>query len=98
MGIIKRIFKVFAQSVARYGIGNYGSAALFARHHICSKRYKAVAVNFLAVSPNASRAVNVGVENNAEVGVIILNRRAYALHSVLVFGVGYVVREHSVRL
>ena len=98
MRVVKAIFKVFAQPVARYGIGNYGSAAIFARHHIRGKRYKAVAVNFLTVSPNAARAVNVGIKNNAEVGVIILNRRAYALHSVLVFGVGYVVREHSVRL
>ena len=98
VGIVKRIFKIFAQPVARYGIGNYGGAALFARHHICGKRYKAVAVDFLAVSPNAARAVNIGIENNTEIGVIIPDRRAYASHSVLVFGIGYVVREHSVRL
>ena len=62
------------------------------------ERDQAVAVDLLAVRGDGARAVDVGVEDDAEVRLVLLDRRADGLHRRLVFGVGNVVGEVSVRI
>ena len=92
------VFNIFFKTVARDRIGDDGDSLFAVRRHIRRQGDKAVAVDFLSVRAHTARAVNVGIEYYSEVGFIRLNRVTYTFHSLLVFGIGYVIREHTVRL
>ena len=61
-----------------------------------NERDEAVAVDLLAVRRDCPRTVDVGIEDDAEIGMVFFDRRADGLHRRLVLGIGDVVGKAPV--
>ncbi len=72
-------------------------ARVFAQEDRGNERDQAVAVDLFAVGSDRSRTVDVGIEDDAEVGFVFFHRLAHRAHRLLVFGVGDMVGERAVR-
>ena len=92
----ERVFDKLSKSCRGYAVRYNRSAFAVFESDSRSQSNKAVTVNFLAVRTYASRTVNVRIKNYAEVCARFNRRLANRSHSRLIFGVRYVIREHSV--
>ena len=67
------------------------------KYHGSNECNECVAVYRFTLAPYDGRAIDIGVEDHAEVGAAVLHCLAYRSHGVAVLGIGDVVGEVSVR-
>ena len=90
-------FNIRVQPVGCDGVGNDRAAGILLQGNIGSHSDQAVAVNFFAVFVHSAAAVHIGIKNHTQIGPGLFNSLANAGHSLGVFRVGNMVREHAVR-
>ena len=77
-------------------VGHDGRAGMLAQQNRRNERDEPVAVELLPVGEDGSGAVNVGIENNAEIGAAFKHRGADAVHRLRQLGVRHMVRKAPV--
>ena len=77
-------------------VGHDGSALLALCRENRRQGDQAVAVDLVAAAVHSAAAVNVGVKDYAQIGVILQNSRTDGAHRVLVLGIWHVVGKHPV--
>ena len=58
-----------------------------------NERDQTVAVDLFSAFCDRARPIDVGIEDDAEIGVMLFHRLAYRTHRLRVFGVGNVIGE-----
>ena len=89
---------IFCQSVRRYRVCNDGASRMLLQDYGRDERYERVAVYGFALTSDDGRAVNVGIENHAEVSIGGLHGIAYRSHSLSILRIGDMVGKVTVRL
>ena len=86
------------QPVGGDRVGHDGRAGVLGREDGRHHRDNRVAVNLAAVGQHCGHPINVGVEDDSEIGVILHRRGPNRIHRRLVLGVWNMVGEIAVRL
>ena len=90
-------FDKFRKPVAGHRIC-HDHARLFRKEYGGNERDEAISVDLFPLGIDGARAVDVGIEDDAEVRFYLFHLFGDRAHRVLVFGVGYMVGEPAVRL
>ena len=86
------------EPVARHGIGDDVGAGLLLEQDGGNESDETVAVDLLTLRRNGARTIDVGIEDDAEIGAIGFHGRTDGLHRRLVLGIGDVIGKAPVRL
>ena len=86
------------KTVARHRVGHYSAARMLLENNRGDERDERVAVDRLTLASDDGRAVDIGIEYHAKVGIAAFHSLAHRSHSLRIFRVGNMVGETSVGL
>ena len=77
-------------------VGHYRAAGILLKRETGRQRHQTVAVDLFAEAVDSAAAIDVGIEDHAEVGFTLQHRLTDTLHRFCVLGIRHMVREHPV--